>query len=125
MKMHNMLAAAASSLLMGCSPAQPIQPEYVLVKGTVFGERYTPKVNGLNSSPSQYYFSFDTNMGRKLVDVKDALLQRGNNRVVELPKEGIDALVGPGTMVEIELWKGLEKEPVYTVLASQIKVLGH
>ena len=96
----------------GKNDATPEQvQQYTRLQGTAFNERYTPG-NFLNDS--RYSFSIDTEVDRKLVQVKSTLYIR---------KEGIDILIEPGTKIEIEIEKGRENQQVYTLSADKIKIL--
>ena len=102
-------------LFGGCSEKKA--KEYTNLQGTVFSERYMPATAGgfMNSSKeSRYSFSIDTQDGRTVFQVESTR---------DLSKESLDALVDPGTKVEVQIEKGTEGQTGHTVLANRIKVL--
>ena len=102
-------------LLGGCGKSEPTQ--YTNLQGTVFSERYMPATAGGFMNPSKesrYSFSLDMQDGRKVFQVESAR---------DLSKESLDALIEPGTKVEVQIEKGTEDQTGYTVPATRIKVL--
>ena len=91
--------------------------EYMKLQGTTFNERYMPASGSSFNAPdiqSRYSFSMDTELGRKAVQVESTR---------DIRKESIDALIEPGTKVEIEIEKEDADKQVYSVDADKIKVL--
>ena len=101
-------------LLGGCRENKA--KEYENLQGTVFSERYMPVIRGSwgGIASSRYSFSMDTEHGRKAVQVTPT-------RVIK--KESIDALIEPGTKVEIEIKKDEKDKQVYIIPADKITVL--
>lgn len=102
-------------LLGGCKEKQPI--EYTNMQGTVFSESYMPATAGGFVNPSKesrYSFSLDLEDGRKVFQVESTKWLR---------KESIDALIEPGTRVEVQVEKGTRDQTGYTIPANRIKVL--
>ena len=105
-------------LLGGC------KQEYMTLRGSVFSERYMPASgqSGFFTSPvqSKYSFSMDTEFGRKGIQVESTR---------EVTKESIDAMIEPGTKVEIfveqnSFTKNLKDQQIYQLTADKIRVLG-
>jgi len=99
-------------LLGSCEKKEP--QEYVNLQGTVFSERYMPESRGWGATSSRYSFSMDTGHGRKAIQVEPT----DNINI-----ESIDALIEPGTKVEITIKEGRENQQVYTLCADKVKVL--
>ena len=105
-------------LLSGCKREATPEQKYIELQGTAFSERYMPASGSSFNAPdiqSRYSFSMNTEFGRKAVQVESTS---------EITKESIDALVEPGTKVEIEIERGKKDQQVYIVPADKIKVLG-
>jgi hypothetical protein len=105
-------------LLGGCKKEATPEQEYMKLQGTAFSERYMPASGSSFNAPdiqSRYSFSMDTEFGRKAVQVESTR---------EITKESIDALVEPGTKVEIELEQDKKDQQVYRVPADKIRVIG-
>ena len=108
-------ASLASLVGAGCN-----EPETVNLTGTVLDEAYMPASAGWNDKDSRYSFSMNTTHGIKSIQVEDYwAFKKGTTN-----KESIDALIEPGTQVEIQ---GIKKEnldqQIYPVGADRIKVL--
>ncbi|MBI2105274.1 hypothetical protein HYT56_00380 [Candidatus Woesearchaeota archaeon] len=111
------------SLLFGCGNKETESKqviEYMNLQGTVFSERYMsapgaeffPTISG----DSRYSFSVDTEYGRKAIQVI-------SNKQEGIYKESIDALIEPGTKVEImSIRKQDLGKQVHIVLADRIKM---
>ena len=91
--------------------------ESTTIQGTVFSERYMPGSAGASSiiMESRYSFSLDTEKGRKAFEVSDEGI---------LPKkESIDAMIEPGTRVEVQIRKGSENKTFYRSRTYRIRVI--
>ncbi|MBU2497145.1 MAG: hypothetical protein KJ767_03745 [Nanoarchaeota archaeon] len=104
----------AMPLLNGCVEKSI---DFMELKGTVFSESYMPAGYGRHS---RYSFSMDTRYGRKGIQVEE----RENTPI---NKETIDALIEPGTIIEIIIPRPNEGEGLerfYIIYGEQINILG-
>ena len=109
--------ALASTLVFIGSCKKKITEESTTIQGTVFSERYMPGSAGARSiiMESRYSFSLDTEKGRKAFEVSDEGI---------LPKkESIDAMIEPGTRVEVQIRKGSENKTFYRSRTYRIRVI--
>lgn len=120
-KMKRVYAAIVSLplILAGCGempPSQPQEPLAMKLRGMVFSEKYEPprKVSFGVFYRGAYSFSMDTDLGRKGIQVEATR---------EVNRETLDALIEPGTRVEIEIWSCDKGSQVYTLAADKIHVL--
>jgi len=112
------LALAGVLAFGGCKDKE--KKEYTTIKGTVFSERYMPASVGWGSIESRYSFSLDTEKERKTFEVYE-LEEKLNFHPVK--KESIDAMIEPGTKVEVQIEKGTENQTFYKILPERIKVI--
>lgn len=105
-------------ILGGCADDKsPHMEEYMSLQGTVFSERYMPASAGGFANPSKesrYSFSLDTKYGRKVFQVESTK---------NIGKESVDALIEPGTKVEIKIKKTSIDQQVYIINGDNIKIL--
>ncbi len=104
-------------LIFGGCEKKEAPSKYMKLQGTVFSERYMPATAGGFMNPSKesrYSFSLDTENERKVFQVESTKNMR---------KESIDALIEPGTKIEVQIEKGAIGQRGHTVPANRIKVL--
>jgi len=102
----------------GCTnDKSPPTIEDITLQGTVFSECYMPATAGGFANPtkeSRYSFSLDTEHGRKTFQVESTR---------NITKESVDALIEPGTKVEIKLRKTSLDQIGYIINVNNIKIL--